>query len=203
MAADRPYPIRAGCAEDLPPAQAEWTFVDIGFSQRQASCGLLVGDQEPVNRKFGDLQRALVVAARSEGMPLNLVIEAPLSIAFAPHGNPAGRSIEKRGKQHRYWHAGLGATVLLSTMHLLRAIVDAEPRREIRLFEGFVSYKQKGTSNHCDDVRQLREVAFGRSSSGRIVWPDELRLSQDDTLHSAFAVAGMDLGVPPVLIIEG
>lgn len=203
MAADLSYPIRAGRAEDLPPAPAEWIIVDIGFSQKQASCGLLEGDHEPVNRKFGDLQRVLVAAAVREGLPLNLVIEAPLSISFAPNGNPAGRSIEKRGKQHRYWHAGLGTTVLLSAMHLLRAVVDARPQREIRLFEGFVSYKPKGKSSHCEDVRQLRDVAFGRSTSGRIVWPDELRLSPDDHLYSAFAVAGMDLGVPPVLVIAG
>lgn len=203
MLAESTLTIRAGRIADLPPAPADLIVVDVGFSQKQASCGLLYGDREPVNRKFGDLQRDLVMAARMDGLPLNLVIEAPLSVAFASSGNPAGRSIERRGALHRYWHEGLGTAVLLSAMHLLRAVVDARPQREIRLFEGFASYKPKGKSDHCEDVRQLRDVILGRSPSGRIVWPEELRLNATDRVQSAFVVAGMDFGVPPVALIGG
>lgn len=196
-----PYPIRPGRAQDLPPAPGEWVVADVGFSSTDRTCGWLDGDQAPLNRTFAELQEALIATALRVGSPLNLVIEAPLSVAFGAAGNPAGRSIEKHDDgRHRYWHEGLGTTVLLSAMHLLRAVVDARPQREIRLFEGFVSFKPKGRSDHCRDVLQLVDIAWGRSASGRIVWPDQLKRHPDDCLRSAFAVAGMDFGVPPVLI---
>jgi hypothetical protein len=203
MTPNPPSSIRAGELADLPPAPGDWIIIDVGFSQKQATCGFLAGGVGPKKLAFGALQSTLVAAATSAGGPLNLVIEAPLSVAFAQNGNPAGRNIERRGNLHRYWHAGLGTTVLLSAMHLLRGIVDAKPRRDIRLFEGFVSFKSKGRSDHCGDVLLLRDVIAGASSRGRIVMPEELRRHPDDSLRSAFAVAGMDFGVPPVVLVTG
>ena len=85
-------------------------------------------------------------------------------------------------------------------MHLLRAIVEARPQREIRLFEGFVRFKARRKSNHCRDVLQLLDIVRGRSLSGHIIWPESLRRHPGDRMQSAFAVAGMDFGVPPVLV---
>lgn len=33
------------------------------------------------------------------------------------------------------------------------------------------------------------------------MWADDLKMNENDTLRSAFAVSGMDLGVPPVVLV--
>ena len=77
------------------------------------------------------------------------------------------------------------------------------PMREIRLFEGFASFKSQGkTSSHAADVAKLRRIAWGESDEGRIVGRDGLKMRDDDVLHSAFAVSGMDFGVPAVVVVE-
>ena len=111
-------PIRAARTEDATRSSGEWVFVDPGFSRNSKSCGLLAGDGEPSQLTFAQLQRSLVALATSGGGPLNVVIEAPLSIAFGASGNPIGRSIEKRNGQSRYWYVGLGCSVLVATTAL-------------------------------------------------------------------------------------
>jgi hypothetical protein len=83
-------------------------------------------------------------------------------------------------------------------------MTDAGPEREVRLFEGLVSFKPRGVaSSHCDDVLQLRQVIRGERAVGRVVPPDELAASPEHTLKSAFAVSGMDYGIPPVVVVGG
>ena len=90
--------------------------------------------------------------------------------------------------------------MLLATMHLLRRLYEMDSIREIRLFEGFASFKSKQSrSSHTNDVSRLRGVAWGGSRQGRIVEPEALKMKNDDILLSAFAVAGMDFGVPVVV----
>ena len=133
---------------------------------------------------------------------INVVLEAPLSAAFDANGNPVGRSVEKRDGQSRYWYAGLGCSVLVAATYLLRSIHDQSPVREIRLFEGLVSFKPKGLpSSHSKDVGALRDVAWNHPR--KIVAPTELTLNQGDSIVSAFKVAGMDFGVPPVIVVDG
>lgn len=192
--------IRAGRVEEIDPTGGEWVYVDPGFSCSRRTCGLLTGTGETRVLTFGELTRELVGLARHPGPALHLVIEAPLSIAFNSAGNPAGRSIERRGSQVRYWYAGLGCAVLVASTHLVRALTDAVPAREIRLFEGFVSFKNRRiASDHCADVRRLEAVVHGQAGAGRIVTPDQLPVSRDHIVLSAFAVAGMDYGTPPVV----
>lgn len=84
----------------------------------------------------------------------------------------------------------------------MRAISDTSRTREIRLFEGLVSFKPKGSaSDHSKDVLLLRKVVWGIDKISRVVPPDELTTSPDHTLRSAFAVSGMDYGVPPVIVV--
>jgi hypothetical protein len=84
-------------------------------------------------------------------------------------------------------------------------IHDAHPSRDIRLFEGFASFKPKGVrSSHSSDVLNLRKAIWdGSSKSGFTVPPQKLAVSPKHRLLSAFAVAGMDLGVPAVIVLDG
>lgn len=196
--------IRAACLEEATPASGYWVFVDLGFARSSKSCGLLAGTEDPRELTFAELTSALVRLVSDSGEPINLVIEAPLSVAFNLAGNPTGRSIEKRGGQTRYWYVGLGCCVLVAATYLVRALVDSQPKREIRLFEGLVSFKPKGVaSSHAQDVRSLRDVIFSpHLDTGRVIAPHQLAMSNKDRIESAFAVAGMDFGIPPVVSVE-
>jgi hypothetical protein len=200
--------IRAGLlaeAKRTPETSDVWVFVDLGFAQAAKSCGLLVGDGEPIEVSFSQLKKEVLEIVASDGKLLNLLIEAPLSVAFNSHGNPTGRSIERREKQTRYWYVGLGCSVLVAATYLLRDIHDACSNREIRLFEGLASFKPKGIpSSNSNDVLNLRKLIWGDDSQpGRIVSPEQLAAAPEDKLLSAFLVAGMDFGVPPVVVLGG
>jgi len=200
--------IRAGLISEVRRASGEWIFVDVGFAQdTRKSCGLLESLDRaatPALLTFADLKARLVKIVRAGDTPVNLVIEAPLSVAFSAAGNPVGRSIEQRNGKCRYWYVGLGCSVLVSACYLLRAIADAPPTREIRLFEGLVSFKPRGTrSDHGRDVHNLRRVVLGEPGAGRIFAPQELPMEPRHSVVSAFAVAGADYGVPPVIAASG
>ncbi|MCY1306629.1 hypothetical protein D9M70_564970 [compost metagenome] len=184
-------------------SSGEWVFVDVGFANASKSCGLLVQDEEPVELTFADLQNRIVQLASSGTTPLNLLLEAPLSVAFNSRGNPVGRSIEKRNEQSRYWYVGLGCSVMVATTYLLRALHNCPRTREVRLFEGLASFKPKGEkSSHSGDVLKLRELVwFQDAAIGKIVAPGALAKSNQDKVESAFHVAGMDFGVPPVAML--
>lgn len=195
--------IRAGLPIEANRNSGEWIFVDLGFAQAAKSCGLLVGDGKPKEVSFSQLTTEILDIVAADEDPLNLLIEAPLSVAFNANGNPTGRSIERREQQTRYWYVGLGCSVLVAATYLLRSIHDAQSHREIRLFEGFASFKPKGIrSSHSNDVLNLRKIIWeDASKSGYIVSPDQLTASPEDSLMSAFWVSGMDFGIPPVVAI--
>ena len=175
----------------------------MGFSQNSKSCGIAVGDSEPQEVLFSSLaSQILNVISKGRG-PLNLLIEAPLSVAFSAKGNPTGRTIEKRGSDTRYWYNGPGCAVLIATTYLLRELHEANLTRQVRLLEGFASFKEQGSpSSHTNDVVDLRNIAWNRGQTpGRVVEPNELKAEKGDFLCSAFAVSGMDLGVPPVVVV--
>jgi hypothetical protein len=195
--------IRSGTVKQADRFSGQWAFVDVGFSEKSKSCGFLQDDGHPEMLLFTDLQDRLRSIAKADKKPLNLLLEAPLSVAFNSAGNPTGRSIERRKKQSRFWYVGLGCSVLVAATYLLRAVQDAAPQREIRLFEGLVSFKPRGiSSNHAADVLLLRKVVWEPDSGlGCIVSANQLATSPEDRLQSAFLVAGMDFGIPPVIAI--
>ena len=197
--------IRAATVAEVTRSSGEWIFVDLGFAREAKSCGLLVGKGEARALSFSQLQSEVASICSSGHAPLNLLLEAPLSVAFGANGNPAGRSVEKRDAQSRYWYVGLGCSVLVAATYLLRSVFELSPTREIRLVEGLVSFKPKGVrSSHAADVTALREVAWHQSvSHGRIVAPGELASNKGDRVLSAFRVSGMDFGVPPVVAVGG
>lgn len=197
--------IRAGLTTEASRTSGEWVFVDLGFAKAAKSCGLLVGDEKPKEVSFSQLKTEMLEIVAADGKPLNLLIEAPLSVAFNESGNPTGRLVERRENQTRYWYVGLGCSVLVAATYLLRALHDVRPKRDIRLFEGLASFKPKGVrSSHSGDVLNLREIVWqGKSKLGCIVPPEQLAASPKDMLRSAFLVAGMDFGVPPVVALGG
>lgn len=196
--------IRAGRTIEAHPESGEWVFVDPGFAQDGSRSSALLVSGQPELLTFGDLKARLLALAVEGEAPMNLVIEAPLSVAFSASGNPAGRSIERRGGKSRYWYVGLGCSVLTSAFYLLRAITDARRTREVRLFEGLVSFKPKGAaSNHCEDVLQLKRVVWGEQGVGCIVPPEALAKRPEHSVLSAFTVGAMHYGIPPVVVVGG
>src|SRR5262249_31144130 len=123
--------IRAAVQAEVTRSSVEWAFADLGFASKAKSCGLLVGDDEARVLTFSELRNELVNLAKSSTAPLNLLLEAPLSVSFGASGNPVGRSVEVRDGKSRYWYVGLGCGVLVAATYLLRAVYEARPTREI------------------------------------------------------------------------
>lgn len=197
--------IRAGKVSEIIPSSGDWLILDVGFANKQSSCGLLVNDTAPVELRFNEAMERVCTFISKNPNPVNLVVEAPLSVAFDKAGNPTGRKIEKQGVKTRYWYVGLGCTVMVAALYLVKAISEIQASTEVRLFEGFVSFKAKGVrSNHSRDVELLREVVMDQTKfPGAVVPPDALRMSESDVLQSAFLVAGIDIGVPPIIMRNG
>ena len=178
-------------------------FIDIGFANKAKSCGVLFDDGSPEELTFSHAVEKICKFVKTNDTPINLVIEAPLSVAFDSNGNPKGRRIEKQNRKTRYWYVSLGTTVMVAAMYLIKAIIDSEPTAEVRLFEVFVSFKDSNTrTNHSRDVLMLRDIVI-KEDPEAIISPESLKMDDSDLLKSAFWVAGVDLGVPPVLIKNG
>ena len=182
----------------------DWVFVDIGFAQRgNRSCGVAFNDGDPFEVEFGILAPTIMHSISKGSGAVQLLIEAPLSVAFDVEGHPTGRRIERRGGSTRYWYESSGCRTLVAATYLLRELkcrCELRPfKRQIRLVEGFGSFKD-GSSPHPDDVARLRSIAWQRGGPhDRIVPPSELRAHPCDHVVSAFAVSGMECGVPPVV----
>lgn len=197
--------IRAGTIKEAVPTSGEWLFIDIGFSSMKSTCGYAFQNEEAQEITFAKLKSVVCSKLVSGNQPLNLVIETPLSVAFNSAGNPIGRIIEKRGKNTRYWYVGLGCSVLVATMYLIREVSSVHPQREIRLFEGFASFKEKSVKgSHKEDVSALRRIVFAENgANGFIVAPEKLAQDAADKLISAFSVLGLNYGIPPVIVVNG
>lgn len=197
--------IRAGTESEISPASGEWLILDIGFANKAASCGLLINGYPPVELRFGEAVERVCEFVRASKRPVNFMIEAPLSVAFNKNGNPTGRYIEKKESTNRYWYVGPGCTVMVASLYLFKAITEIEDAAEVRLFEGFVSFKKRGSkSDHSRDVELLMKVVKNYPGPSSAIYDaDTLRINSTDTLRSAFWVAGIDTGVPPVITAKG
>ncbi|MGA3264334.1 MAG: hypothetical protein ABSC47_09860 [Terracidiphilus sp.] len=183
--------------------KGNWIFLDIGFSSNGKTCGLAFADESPRDLQFGEARNAIVGHIRKQNGSINLVIEAPLSVCFDSNRNPKGRKIEKRGSKTRYWYTGLGCAVMTAATYLIRDIHEATkdlPNIEVNLFEGFVSFKE-GRTDHKKDVSALRKkVKIAQQHLDSICDSEDLKLCESDEIFSAFRVAGLDCGVPTVII---
>ena len=228
--------IVAGTVDEAVRESGDWVFVDLGFSSKSRSCCMAVGDADPFHLTYGELGPRLERLTTGGAGPVNLLVEAPLSVAFSKEGNPTGRRIERRRRietgqaETRFWYVGPGAAVLIAATYLLRRLHDANPVNEVRLFEGFASFKSKRTrtshanpvnevrlfegfasfkskrtrTSHVEDVMALRDVAspaWGRGNRGRVVGLDDLKAKSGDVLRSTFVVEGMHLGIPAVVLM--
>jgi hypothetical protein len=193
--------IEAGDIAQITWADGNWIFLDIGFSSSRKSCGVIVGESEPLCLQFGQAQRDIVEKIMKSKSLINLVIEAPLSVCFSCEGNPKGRSIEKEDGKTRYWYNGLGCAVMMAAMYVVKRVYDAKPSVPVRLFEGFVSYKNRPTkSDHAGDVKLLRDaVRDPRLFRECLISADRLKHDACDQLVSAFNILGLNCGIPAVI----
>ena len=191
--------IRAGCYEELVKPSGEWLFIDIGFSSRKESCGFLKALLPEDNGCPGELRfdqlvnRVIEVAKAPCSSPLNMMIEAPLSVAFNHAGNPAHRSADLReGKGPQGWWYNAGAITMIAAGRLLRKISECEAEREVRLFEGFLSSEK----SHAKVVRKLRRAVLASKGSK----PQDLKRCGSDCLESAFS--DIYCGIPPIVKVD-
>lgn len=192
--------IEAGQASEIEWG-GNWVFLDIGFAEKRKSCGLLFGDGHPNCLRFAEAKENILEHIRHSSPPVKLVIEAPLSACFDQHGNPKPRKIETADGKSRFWYVGAGCAVMVAAMYLIQDVHNAEPRIPIRLFEGFVSFKDSSTpTDHYRDVRLLRDVVRDPLKFSTAIYTGEdLKSDPTDRLVSAFRVAGLDLGIPAVI----
>ncbi len=191
--------IRAGTVNKLlePPQNEEWSFIDLGFSNNGKSCGIVDKEDNSETLRFDQLLAHIRDRVCAEGDPMNLVIEAPLSMAFEKEdGNPVGRNMEKQGHKHRYWYVGAGAMLTVAADHFLQRLLDQDLKREVHLFEGFVSFKNSGEkSDHKGDAETLRDAVFeGRPQEvGGILSSNEHHLENLPGLRPYLS------GIPPIV----
>lgn len=191
--------LRAGTRDDLIWDNGLWLILDIGFSSTKRTCCLSVGDGEPHLFTFGEVCDRIVELIRNSVTQVNLVIEAPLSVAFNNNGNPMWRSIEHQSKQWRQWYAGAGAVVFVATQYLLKRIIQVEVEKDIVLFEGFVSFNFGG--DHCSHVIALRKLIREQNRHSTEVFDSgQLRTSPTDNLLSAGSLLENDFGIPAVIM---
>jgi len=90
---------------------------------------------------------------------------------------------------------------MVAAMYLIRDIYEARLDVPIRLFEGFVSYKDGSRpSNHATDVCLLRDVVQNPIRFSDCIYAaDDLKAESADLLFSAFRVGGLVCGVPAVI----
>lgn len=196
--------LQAGQLSDIHWNSGPWIFLDIGFSNSSKTCGIALGDAPPECKTYAAAKSSILEHIDfTDNEKINLVIEAPLSVCFSPSGNPKGRSIEKAvNNSPRYWYTGAGVAVMVAAMYLVKEIDAQRSKKSIRLFEGFVTYKdRKVKSDHIRDVLLLREVVDSPERFGDcIIAAEELKQHHDDNLVSAFSILGVNgLGIPPVI----
>ena len=192
----------AGTPQQIEWADGNWIFLDIGFSGTQQTCGLAIRDAEARCLDFAEAQKRIIEHLAGAKSRTNLVIEAPLSVAFR-NGLPAPRSIERRDGKSRFWYVGPGCAVMVASMYLTKAIQAASPSGGVRLFEAFVSYKQAGVrSDHRREAGLLREIVRDpKNRPAKVVPADQLKERDDDELISAFRVIGIDCRIPAVIML--
>ena len=197
--------IIAGTKSEISLSSGDWLILDIGFASNAKSCGLMINHNPPVELRLDEAIKTICGFISNSKIPVNLVIEAPLSVAFDSKGNPKGRTIEKQGSKTRYWYVSLGCTVMVAALYLVKAIAEISNNVETRLFEGFVSFKKTDSkSNHSKDVILLREVIENpHQFTEAIIEPETLKMAVTDSLQSTFLIAGIDAGIPVIIMRNG
>ena len=205
--------IVAGQQGQINRYSGDWLIVDIGMSMEARSCGVWYGPGTLDAIEFRDLKNLVIRKAKdSAQLPLNLLIEAPLSVAFQPNGNPGRRAYDTYKKEYRDWHHNAGAATLLAAQFLLRELYECHTRRrEVRLFEGHVSFKSEEdkrlegedkdrAESHKRDVLALKNAVWHRRRA-QIFCPHQLQGDPTMDVESPFPFFARTL-VPPVIRVN-
>jgi hypothetical protein len=188
----------SGKIADLNRDPANWIFLDIGFAgTKSKTSGIILPDQQDgENVSWATACEEICRCVSSRNHPVNLMIEAPLSIAFDRDGNPTGRIFEKKGNKTRYWYLQGGASVLMAAALLIHqiAITNGAP---VRLFESFISFKT-GKTDHKSDAMLMRR--WVQDLSGADTYEGNNLVRNDGSkIVSATSRFGIDFGIPPVI----
>ena len=193
----------AGKKKHLHSKNCKWIFVDIGFSCKQKTCGIIFLDslESELNKDnydvvlFSELMKPLPEKFKTSKF-INLVIEAPLS-AYFENGNPAHREFEiKRDeKLYRGWYYNSGASTMLAASFLLSRLNDEfESDCTIRLFEGFVSFKKSAGTRENEHIRDVEALVNVLKES-----PESVLWKHNAELPDYLRILGLD-EVPPVIV---
>ncbi|MEM6914648.1 MAG: hypothetical protein AAF511_11805 [Pseudomonadota bacterium] len=193
----------SGCPRGFSRSADDWITIDLGFAGRQSngkvrrSTGLRIPEyQTAKNVTYGEAIAEVLRTLRSAVKPINLMLEAPLSIAFDKKGNPAPRRFEQRDKSARYWYLQGGAVTLIAAAQLIARLERAEGP-EVRLFEAFLTFKTQ-SQDHKDDADRMLDAALNENPLEN----HEMRQHPQDQLESSTARFGMNFGIPPVFDIS-
>jgi hypothetical protein len=203
--------VTAGDRDSAFDTDADWIILDIGFAAKEKTCGVMfvaanTWRQEcnaPIKSTYAEATNLIGKKLQEEGSALNLVIEAPLSGAFTSSGNPVGRKLEKRGSKTRYWYNQPGTTVSLAALILLRKAVAIVPKRKLRLFEGFVSFGERGnSSDHMADVLSLKKSIWSENLTGKITIPECVHSGDEASVVSLTTIIGIEIQPPAIFVAE-
>ena len=195
--------------KENPELLEDWIFVDIGFARKGNTCGVAVGNCEAEKVTFANLVGKVTEAVQKEGNPLNLLLEAPLSMAFTEDGNPWPRNFEWSTKSkgndspewfkdlidpsERFWYSRAGASTKAGAERLIWRLRRCKRRRQVRLFEGAASLK----ADHHEVADKLRQVVKGEIGCP-IVSPNEITAGRKHThLWPITGIEGWDSHKPP------
>jgi hypothetical protein len=94
---------------------------------------------------------------------------------------------------------------MVASLYLLNEINKKTTSKDINLYEGFVSFKdKKTTTNHLKDVLILRKIIDSPNlRQSNIFEENALKFDDTDQLQSALLVTGIDTGIPPVIMNIG
>lgn len=150
--------------------------------------------------KYGEMVELVKQVARQDaGSPLNLVLEAPLSVTFNKDGNPVGRKCDFKDGELRGWYIYAAPSMILAAGYLLRELADCGIQRDVRLYEGFVSFKKSNSkTKHIEDAKALKGAVW-KLTQHKIFDSVGIKRCRSDNLESAFKIMGMDFGIPPII----
>ena len=191
--------IRAGRVANIYMESGDWFIVDVGFSSRNPTCAFAVGMEPPREVHFRVLVNTLMgEAVQGTSRPLNLLLEAPLSMAFNTAGNPKARDFEYHvGGVYRGWYYQTGASTMLTAANIIDELSKCRLRRRIRLFEGFAPLPG---ASHTRVVNMLRQVIVDQDADA-IVHPDAVITPGTGTVRPIFGIHGRDPKIPPVVCV--
>jgi len=227
---------------------APWVIIDIGFSGRGRTCGVTINGKkipDPVQgynvnpskpRTLGDKHYGMLCPAIKEWLnndegsveerAFNLMIEAPLSMAFASRsnsdasprgvlqGNPIARipdrleATDANGRtqtQQRLWYTQPASGLMVASMRLIQELAAALEDWEIRLFEGFVSFKEGNEpKGHWRDTCKLWK-ALPITSDSNLPRSRPIVDPTDGKVESILGLMGCerDNETPPILRVTG